>query len=179
LLTITAQPAHAETIVAVADLLTRLRTEFAFVGSVARSAWLGDPVLSGPVDVLVTLSPEGRTQIPMMASNRGFRVERDEVEAARELDLVPLWRPCQDEEVRVHALIASNALYGTMVRNAVDAAMGESAVRVLRPEDLAILATLADDEPLRRKLLDATPFDRVSFNDRLRSIGLSGKVVAE
>jgi hypothetical protein len=179
LLTITADPARTAAIVAVADLLTRLRTEFAFVGAVARSAWLGDPVLSGPVDVLVTLSPEGRTQIPMMASNRGFRVDRDELEAARELDLVPLWRPHQGEEVRIHALIASNALYGTMVRNALDATIGEYSVRVLRSEDLAILATLADDEPLRRSLLDAAPFDRVSFNDRLRSIGLSGKVVAE
>ncbi|HUJ13597.1 MAG TPA: hypothetical protein VL284_07360, partial [Thermoanaerobaculia bacterium] len=68
----------------------RLRIEWAFVGGVARAAWLGGAVDGGSIDVVALMKPEQKNQVAMMASNRGFRVDRDEIEQSEELDLVPL-----------------------------------------------------------------------------------------
>jgi len=84
-----------------------------FVGSVARSAWLGGLIDSGSIDVLGVMQPQQKNQVAMMASNRGFRVDRDEIDHAEELDLIPLtW--IDEDDVRVHVLVASNALYARM-----------------------------------------------------------------
>jgi len=108
---IAASPPYEQAIAAVADLLTRQRLAFVFAGSVARAAHLGSPVDGGSIDVIATMGPQQKNQVAMMASNRGFRVEREEIEAAEELDLIPM----HFESVRVHVLVASNALYGRMV----------------------------------------------------------------
>src|SRR6185436_16194052 len=123
---------HDEAIHAVAELLGKLRIESIFVGSVARSAWLGVEVGEGPVDVLALMQAPQKNQVAMMASNRGFRVERDEIEQSEELDLVPL----NFGDIRVHVLVASNALYGRMVAAGREARIGERAIRVAAPEDL-------------------------------------------
>lgn len=180
--TVEAAEPYRSAIAAVDDLLGRLRTERAFVGSVAVSAWLDRPVQGGSVDVLVTLTPEGRTQVPMMASNTGFTVVREEVEAAEQLDLVPLRFGDEGSQVRIHVLIASNALYGTMVRDATPALMGESEIRVVAAEDFALLLTVADDESsieMREQLISAAGdlIDLRRLNERLTSIGLSRKTL--
>jgi hypothetical protein len=165
---------YSRAIAAVSDLLVRLRLEFAFVGSVARSAWLGTLVERGSIDVVALLTAEQKNQVAMMASNRGFRVERAEIEQSEELDLIPLNFVDAQGDVRVHVLVASNALYGRMVRDAV--------TRIVNAEDLALLLVLSDDEESQRaaQLLIRLPnFDRASYNRRLVSIGLPQLVVAE
>jgi hypothetical protein len=180
--TINASEPYYAAIAAVDGLLGRLRTDRAFVGSVAESAWMGHRVEEGAVDVLVALAPEGRSQVPMMASNTGFTVDREEVQAAEELDLVPLRFGPSESEIRIHVLIASNALYGTMIRDAVDAEAGGTPVRVIRAEDLALLLTVADDEVsriMRDELisLSGDSFELGHLNERLTSIGLARKTI--
>jgi len=104
----------------------------------------------------------------MMANNRGFRVERSEIEQSEELDLVPL----NFGDVRVHVLLASNALYGKMVSAGHAAQIGERAIRVAGAEDLALLLLVAEDEETAQRLMALPEFDRKAFNDRLTSIGL-------
>jgi len=108
---------YARAIEAVHELLTRLRLDFLFLGNVARSAWLDSEVATGSLDVLATMGPQQKNQVAMMASNRGFRVEREEVEASEELDIVPM----RFDDIRIHVLVASNALYGRMVASGVEA----------------------------------------------------------
>lgn len=167
---------YSRAIAAVSDLLARLHLEFAFVGGVARSAWLGTRVERGSIDVVALLTAEQKNQVAMMASNRGFRVERAEIEQSEELDLIPLNFVDAEGDVRVYVLVASNALYGRMVRDAV------KETRVVNAEDLALLLALSDDEESQRaaQLLIRLPnFDRASYNRRLVSIGLPQLVVAE
>lgn len=139
-----------------------------FAGSVARSAWLGIDVSSGSIDVLALMNAPQKNQVAMMASNRGFRVEKSEIEQSEELDLVPLnWN-----DVRVHVLVASNALYGRMMASARAAQIGERAIRVPAAEDLALMLLVAEDEASVRRLMALPEFDRDAFNERLTSIGL-------
>lgn len=171
-------PRHGRALHATAELLAKLRLEFAFVGGVARAAWLGGEA-HGPIDVLALMTPQQKNQVAMMASNRGFRVDRQEIEATEELDVVPLNFVDPEGEVRVHVLVASNALYGRMFATVRDADFEEGAVKVVAPEDLALLLTMADDEVTVRRLAALDGFDRHAFNERLVSIGLREMVIAE
>jgi hypothetical protein len=167
---------YRRAIAAISELLTRLRLEFAFVGNVARSAWLGSRVERGSIDVMALMTGQQKNQVAMMASNRGFRVEREEIEQSEELDLIPLNFVDDEGDVRVHVLVASNALYGRMVRDAV------KETRVVNAEDLALLLALSEDEESRHAvemLIRLPDFDRNSYNRRLVSIGLPQLVVNE
>lgn len=164
------------------DLLSRLRLDSLFVGSVARSAWLGSRVDAGPVDVLALMAPQQKNQVAMMASNRGYRVDRDEIDQSEELDLIPLNFLDEEGEVRVHVLVASNALYGRMVPAGVSAAFEEQELKVPAAEDLALLLAVADDAASQRDremLIRLPDFDRRAYNRRLVSIGLPHMVIAE
>lgn len=174
--TVHASPRYDRAIAAVADLLARLRLEFVFVGSVARSAWLGSRVEQGSLEVVTLITSEQKSQVAMMAGNRGFRVDRDEVEQTAELDLIPLHFTDPEGEVRVHVLVASNALYGRMVR----AAVATETVPVAAIEDLTLLCALGDDDDSQRSaamLVRLPQFDRGAYNERLVSIGLPDFVV--
>jgi hypothetical protein len=168
---IAASPLYERAIAAVADLLTRQRLDFVFAGSVARAAHLGTPIEGGSVDVIATMGPQQKNQVAMMASNRGFRVEREEIEAAEELDLIPM----RFEDVRVYVLVASNALYGRMVADGV--AVEE--IRVPRAEDFALLLQMSSDVTSLMTLIDSPEFDRGAYNRKLTSIGLREMVVPE
>jgi hypothetical protein len=169
---------YARAIEAVHDLLSRLRLDFLFVGDVARSAWLGSEAAAGSVDVLATMGPQQKNQVAMMASNRGFRVEREEVEASEELDLIPLhFAPDAGTDIRVHVLVASNALYGRMVAAGVPAQLGEVTLRVPRSEDYALLLAMMGDEVALHALTGIAEFDREAYNVKLRSIGLGEHVL--
>jgi len=159
---------HEQAIHAVAELLGKLRIESIFVGSVARAAWLGVEVSDGSIDVLALMNAPQKNQVAMMASNRGFRVEREEIEQSEELDLVPL----NFDDIRIHVLLASNALYGRMVSAGREARIGERAIRVAAPEDLALMLLVAEEEAGMRRLMMLPDFDRQAFNDRLSAIGL-------
>jgi hypothetical protein len=201
---IRATPRHARAIEATADLLRKLRIEAMFVGGVARAVWLGGEFSSGSIDVLGLMTAQQKNQLAMMASNRGFRVEREEIEATEELDLVPLNFVDEGGEVRVHVLLATNALYGRMFANAVEVDEASSRrvdedqrdqpgaeprrlddsttrplVRVPSAEDLALLLQMSGDEDGVRKLTMLPDFDRHRYNERLVSIGLGAEVVAE
>ncbi len=176
---IAASARYSRAIRAVAELLTRLRAGFVFVGSVARSAYLGPPVDSHSVDVVAAISPEQKSQVAMMASHRGFLVDRAETEASEELDLVPLKFADPEGDVRVHVLVASNALYGRMVAEGVEAAFEELSVRVPRPEDYAILLQMSGDPAALERLATSPEFDRASYNRKLESIGLRELVIPE
>jgi hypothetical protein len=152
------------TIREVSELLTKLRLDFMFVGNVARAAWLGGTVDRGSVDVVAVMQPQQKNQIAMMASNRGFNVDRDEVEQAEELDLVPL----RFGDIRVHVLVATNALYATMVA----AAPRVGDIKVASREDLALLFALNEDFDAVHRLADSPSFDRDGYNRKLTSIGL-------
>ncbi len=161
---IRASAAHAAAIDAIAQLLGKLRIDSMFVGNVARSAWLGSEVNTGSIDVLALMNAPQKNQLAMMASNRGFRVEKHEIEQSEELDLVPL----NFGDVRVHVLLASNALYGRMMANARPA----QEIRVAAAEDLALMLLVAEDAEAVRQLMELPEFDRGAFDERLISIGL-------
>ena len=157
---------------ATAELLEKLRIDSMFVGGVARSAWLGGDVAGGAVDVLALMNAPQKNQLAMMASNRGFRVDREELEHTDELDLVPLNFLDDEGEVRVHVLLATNALYGRMVAAGRPASIDDRALKVPRAEDLALLLLFAEDEVTVKRLATLPEFDRAAFQERLVSIGL-------
>ncbi|HUR82461.1 MAG TPA: hypothetical protein VM733_16985 [Thermoanaerobaculia bacterium] len=157
---------------ATAELLQKLRVDAMFVGGVARAAWLGGDLAGGAIDVLALMNAPQKNQLAMMASNRGFRVDREELEETDELDLVPLNFLDQDGEVRVHVLLATNALYGRMVAAGQPASIDDRELKVPRAEDLALLLLFAEDEVTVKRLATLPEFDRAAFQDRLVSIGL-------
>ena len=167
-----ATPRHARAIEAVAELLSKLRIESMFVGSVARAAWLGGLIDSGSIDVLGLMQPQQMNQVAMMANNRGFRVDRDEIQDAEELDLIPMNWIGEDGDVRVHILVASNALYARMFANARTVAFYEREIRVPSAEDVALLLSMSEDRDDVRALAASEAFDRRAFNEKLVSIGL-------
>jgi len=172
---IVAVPSHANAIRAVVELLNRLRLDHVFVGSVARAAYCGEPIASGAIDALATMGPQQKNQLAMMAKNNGFSVERDEVEAAEELDLIPM----RFESARVHVLVASNALYGRMVADGVTSTFEESNLKVPRREDFALLLQLSNDVETLMSIIESPEFDRAGYNAKLTAIGLRGLVVPE
>jgi hypothetical protein len=167
-----ATPRHARAIEAVAELLSKLRIESMFVGSVARAAWLGGLVDSGSIDVLGLMQPQQKNQVAMMASNRGFNVNRDEIDQAEELDLIPLNWIDEDGDVRVHVLVASNALYARMFAGARTIQFHDREIRVPSAEDVALLLSMSEDRDDVRALASTEDFDRRAFNEKLVSIGL-------
>ena len=176
---ISATPRHARAIHAVAELLEKARVESIFVGSVARAVWLGTEVGGGAIDVLALMNAPQKNQVAMMASHRRFRVEREEIEQSEELDLIPLNFLDADGEVRVHVLLASNALYGRMVSAGTEAQIEERTIHVARAEDLALMLLVGEEEGAVRKLMMRDDFDRRAFNERLASIGMAARVMSE
>jgi hypothetical protein len=170
---IRASARYSRAIHATAELLAKLRIEVMFVGGVARSAWIGSSVESGAIDLIALMNAPQRNQLAMMASNRGFRVEREEVEQADELDLVPLNFVDADGDVRIHVLLATNALYGRMVSAAVPATMDERVLNVPRAEDYALLLLVAEDQEAVQHLTTLPEFDLAAFRERITSIGLT------
>ncbi|MEA2570866.1 MAG: hypothetical protein QOI24_2867 [Acidobacteriota bacterium] len=164
---------YARAIEAVAELLGKLRLDFAFVGAAARSAWLGGIADAGSIDVLAVMGPQQKSQVAMMGANRGFRVERDELERTEELDLIPLWFSDPEGELRVHVLVASNALYGRLVAAGVQAEFRDRTVKVPAAEDLALLLAISGDDAGVSALTELPEFNRGAYNDKLMSIGLA------
>lgn len=164
---------YSRAIHSTAELLGKLKIDAMFVGGIARSAWLGSEVSGGAVDVLALMAPQQKQQVAMMAANRGFRVEREELDATEEFDLIPLHFLGDEGEVQVHVLLASNALYGRMVAVGRPATLDERTIKVPRPEDLALLFLLAEDEEAVRRLTALPEFDLGAFRERLTSIGLA------
>lgn len=173
---IRASARYSRAIHAVAELLEKLKVDAMFVGNVARAAWLDLEVNAAAIDVIALLGAQQMNQLAMMASNRGFRVDRDEVQSAVELDLVPLNFIDEDGEVRVHVLLASNALYGRMVAAAQPATLDERSVRIPRAEDLALMLLMAEDQEAVLRLTSMPQFDLAAFRERLASIGLGAQV---
>ncbi len=157
-------PRYQRAIEAVHELLAKLRLEWIFVGGIARAAWLGGTVDGGSIDVVALMQPQQKNQVAMMAANRGFRVEREEIEQSEELDLIPL----HFADVRIHVLVASNALYAKMIASAKTV----HDLRVASREDLALLLTLSEDAAAVRQLMSTADFDRARYNETLVSIGL-------
>jgi hypothetical protein len=176
---IRASARYSRAIHATAELLTKLRIDAMFVGGVARAAWLGSDVDGGAIDVLALMNAPQKNQVAMMASNRGFRVDRDELEQTDELDLIPLNFVVEDGEVRVHVLLATNALYGRMVAAGVSATLDDRELKVPRAEDLALLLLMSEDQEAVAHLTTLAEFDLAAFRERLASIGLSGMVGAQ
>jgi len=172
-----ATPRHVRAIESVAELLSKLRIESMFVGSIARAAWLGGLVESGSIDVLALMQPQQKNQVAMMANNRGFRVDRDEIDAAEELDLIPLTWVDNEGDVRVHVLVASNALYARMFASARTIEIHNREIRVPAAEDVALLLSMSDENDDVRILAASEQFDRRAFNDKLVSIGLRERVL--
>lgn len=170
---------YSRAIHAVAVLLEKLRIDAMFVGGVARAAWLEDEVASGAIDLVALMNAPQRNQLAMMAANRGFRVEREEVEQAEELDLVPLHFIDAEGDVRVHVLLATNALYGRMVSSATEASLEDRTIRIPRAEDLALLLLMADDQAALNHLTTLPEFDLQAFRARLASIGLGGEAATQ
>lgn len=181
---VTALKGYELAIEAVVSLLEKFRIDFAFVGQVAESAWLKKPVETGSIDVLAMVGPDRRGQIPMMAmaQNRCFQVDKEAVEAAIELDLIPMTFSAEGRTIPIHILIASNALYSIMIRDAVETRMGERKLKVVRAEDLALLLVVDESEEATGKVREIVStsgetFDLDGFNGRLASIGLSSRQI--
>jgi len=169
---------YSRAIHAIAELLEKLKIDAMFVGNVARSAWLDAEMDSGAVDILALMNAPQRNQVAMMASHRGFRVEREEIEQAEELDLIPLNFVDAEGDIRVHVLLASNALYGRMVAAAQPSSIDDRAVRIPRAEDLALMLLMAEDQEAVQYLTSLPEFDLAAFRARLASIGLGGEAAA-
>lgn len=172
---IRASARYSRAVHAIAELLAKLKIDAMFVGGAARSAWMDAEVDAGAVDVLALMAAPQRNQLAMMASHRGFRVEREELQQAEELDLIPLNFMDDEGEIRVHVLLASNALYGRMVAAGVMSTIDERAVKIPRAEDLALMLLMAEDEEAVRHLTSLPEFDLAAFRERLVSIGLGGE----
>ncbi len=162
-------------------LLAHLKIDHALVGAAAASVWIEEMAEDESVDVLGLLSPERMQQVPMMAANRGFKVDPEAVERTRELDLIPMVWPSDGSEVKIHVLVAMNALYSLMIRDAVDAKLGDQTVRVVRRSDYAVLL-LVDDRPEAMKrlgdLVASMDDDEIEgLNAKLETIGLGSRAV--
>lgn len=173
---IRASARYARALQATAELLGKLRIDAMYVGNVARAAWLDLEVDSGAIDLLALMNAPQKGQLALMASNRGFRVEREEIEQSEELDLVPVNFVDVEGDVRVHVLLASNALYARMFAGGHAANIGDREVKVASPEDLALMLLMADDDEAVKRLTALPEFDRDAFRERLASIGLGAAV---
>lgn len=173
---IRATPRYARALNATAELLEAMRVEVMYVGNVARAAWLDGELGTGAIDLLALMNAPQRGQLAMMAANRGFRVEREEMEQSEELDLVPLNFTDAEGDVRVHVLLATNALYARMFSNTWTEAFGEKALKVPAPEDLALMLLMADDDETVKALTALPEFNRENFRERLASIGLGAEL---
>lgn len=162
------------------ELLTKLQIPHAFVGEVALAGWLGRPAAAGSVDVLALLTPDRSRQVPMMASHRGFLVDENELEEARELDLIPMRFAHERGTPRVHVLMASNALYSRMLVRSAEAELGDDLIPIIHPEDLGLLLAMQDARETLSALVESAgaTFDIQRFNDMLISIGLPARVLA-
>ena len=169
---IRATPRYARALTATAELLETLRVDVMYVGNVAVVAWLDGEVGSGAIDVLALMNAPQRGQLAMMAANRGFRVEREELEQSEELDLVPLNFVDAEGDVRVHVLLATNALYARMFANSWTELFGERPLKVPAPEDLALMMLMGEDQETVKRLTALPEFNREAFRDRMASIGL-------
>ena len=169
---IRATPRYTRALDATAALLERLQINAMFVGHTARAAWLGGELDSGAIDLLALMTAPQRGQLTTMAANNGFRVSREEVEESEELDLVPLIWSDVEGDVRVHVLLATNALYARMFANTWEEQLGERVVKVPAPEDLALMLLLADDQETLNALAALPEFDIAACRDRLAAIGL-------
>src|SRR5258708_7259354 len=117
------------------------------------------------------MPPQQKNQVAMMASNRGFRVDSDEISQTEELDLISLtW--IDENDVRVHVLVASNALYARMFATARITELHNREIRVPSAEDTALLLSMSEEHDDVRVLAASDQFDRRAFNDKLVSIGL-------
>jgi hypothetical protein len=172
---IRASARYSAAIHAIAELLQKLKIDAMFVGGVARSAWMDVEVEGGAVDILALMAAPQKNQLAMMASHRGFRVEREELEQAEELDLVPLNFVEAEGDIRIHVLLASNALYGRMVAAGQATTIDERTVKVPRAEDLALMLLMAEDQEAVQHLTSLPEFDLPAFRERLASIGLGGE----
>lgn len=173
---VTASPFYDPAIRAVVELLSKVRSEALFVGSIARAAYLGGGAIDGgSIDAIALLAPEQKNHVAMMANNRGFHVDRGEIEASEELDLIPM----KFDGIRVHILVASNALYGRMVADGVAATVVDQAARVPRMEDFALLLQMSNDVTGLMALAGSPGFDRDFYNRKLVSIGLADLVIPE
>ncbi|HUO85692.1 MAG TPA: hypothetical protein VM534_11315 [Thermoanaerobaculia bacterium] len=175
-------PDWAEAARSLIEMLDLMQMEAVFVGSIAEAAWLGNEVAAGPIDVLALTSSGHARMIPKVAGQHGFEVDAAEIERAEELDLIPLTRRSGEQRIRIHILMATNALYSRMIRNAVAGFAGGMALRLLAPEDLAILLLVDESSDARRRLdrlIEAAGeemnLDRL--NETLASLGLSSKMV--
>lgn len=169
---IQAIPRYARALDATHELLGKLRIDVMFVGTVARAAWLGGEIDAGAIDILALMSAAQRAQLAMMAANRGFRVEREELDQCEELDLVPLNFVDEEGEVRVHVLLATNALYARMFGSSWEEQFGERTLKVPAPEDLALMLLMSDDDEGVKALTALPEFNIQAFRERLASIGL-------
>jgi hypothetical protein len=172
---IRASARYSAAIHAIAELLQKLKIDAMFVGGVARSAWMDVEVDGGAVDILALMAAPQKNQLAMMASHRGFRVEREELQQAEELDLVPLNFVDAEGDIRIHVLLASNALYGRMVAAGQATTIDERTVKVPRAEDLALMLLMAEDQEAVQHLTSLPEFDLPAFRERLASIGLGGE----
>lgn len=165
---------------AISEILARQQVTHAFVGEIAVGAWTGRRVETGAVDLLALVSPDRCQQIPTMASHRGFAVDPADVDAARELDLIPM-RWGGPAGPRVHVLMATNALYAKMLLRVAEAKLGEATVPVVHAEDLALMLVLSDRDDVsvdELAIRAGDAFDRARFDETLRTIGLAGKAGA-
>jgi hypothetical protein len=183
LLQTSAAPPWQNAIAAIDELLERQKLAHAFVADVAHCVWTGKEVERGAVDVLAIVGFDQKGNIPMMAMHHGFVVDRQAIEAADELDVIPLGRVTDGIRVRIHVLVASNALYGTMVRDAVDAKVGDRRIRVVNAENLALMLIVSgtNNASLLLDELIAAAGDRIDrrrLNEKLTAIGLPHKVIA-
>ena len=172
-----ATPLYGRAIAAVSDLLTALRIDHLYLGGVARAAWLGGDVDAGSIDVLALMGPQQKSQVAMMARNRGFRVYEEEIDAAEELDLVPITFADAEGDVRVHVLVATNALYGSMFRNAFTEPLGDRNVSVPSAEDFALILALSGDDAAVWQLVASPSFDRSAYNEKVTAIGLASHTI--
>jgi hypothetical protein len=172
-----AMPRYARAVEGVAELLAKLRIEAMFVGNVAHAAWLGGLIDGGSIDVLALMQPQQKNQVAMMANNRGFRVDREEIDQAEELDLIPITWVDDEGDVRVYVLVASNALYARMFASARAIQFYSREIRVPAAEDVALLLSMAEEHDDVRVLAATEQFDRSAFNGKLVSIGLPSFVI--
>lgn len=161
-----------------AALLRQVEAPYAFVGDVALNAWLDRPHNGHTVDV-VTLLGDRPTSLLAAAGEAGLTFDEREIARCEELDLIPLRFDGRSDSVRIHLLLATNALYGRMIQSAVEGEVEGTWVRVVSAEDLALLLSISGTEESARSLEELTTapgvnFDHERFRRMLTMIGIAG-----
>ena len=144
-----------EALRAAVGLLDDLHVSYALVGGLAVNFW-GRARMTQDVDIAVVVQAEGVDALGQAMLERGFgRAQATPTQLGKEILYRFEWpATALPLDIHVDLLVAGSLLYESCVRDAVEARIGDTVVRVARLEDLVLV-----------KLIVGRPVDRVDAEE--------------